>query len=379
MRPTAVGGVRGTITGAVPARERTKMSRAHPVGDLFTRLPVVGRFPHLLTGAAWLVWTVIGVVTLTSMWGHPAMPGGLVGFASGMSVLLGVVMFVWVTGCGEKPLQADPDSVRVIFVLSTVGHATLVLPHMLALVPLYVAYLSGYFWYPHVFQRAATVAEDQRRAKRAAASAAELAPVFDQRRRWGRPGANLATATDPFGVSRSEPGAVGEPIGGSKLEEILPTYQDAYVFHSLRFPGSAVADVDHAVVRGQQVVLVDSKSWKPGRYSWDHHGALLRDGEHFKGGTNHLADAVSGYRTALYDNPGSWSGTGGDRQPARVCGLVLLTAASDGGRFTVDNTGAPAGVQLTTLDQVQPTLQNILSGSGERNLMILEHLRNQLV
>src|SRR5690625_6173251 len=38
------------------------------------------------------------------------------------------------------------------------------------------------------------------------------------------------------------------------------------VFHSLRFPGSTRADIDHAVLIGHELFLVDSKAWRGGAY-----------------------------------------------------------------------------------------------------------------
>lgn len=40
------------------------------------------------------------------------------------------------------------------------------------------------------------------------------------------------------------------------------------IVHGLRFPGTDSADIDHAFVCGDRVLLVDSKHWQPDLYRW---------------------------------------------------------------------------------------------------------------
>ena len=75
----------------------------------------------------------------------------------------------------------------------------------------------------------------------------------------------------------------------------------ARVFHGLTRPGSVFVDVDHAVLRGRRLVLVESKLWLPGHYEADDDGAIYRNGHVFHGGATHLPDSLADYRTLLPD------------------------------------------------------------------------------
>ena len=52
----------------------------------------------------------------------------------------------------------------------------------------------------------------------------------------------------------------------------------ARLFHSLRWPGSLVADIDHIIVTGRRIALIDSKMWRDGHYWWDNR-TLYRSGK----------------------------------------------------------------------------------------------------
>lgn len=62
-------------------------------------------------------------------------------------------------------------------------------------------------------------------------------------------------------------GVIGEQKTALALESLL-RIPGTRIFHGLRFPGSRVADIDHAVVNGDRVLFIDSKFWKPGEYRW---------------------------------------------------------------------------------------------------------------
>lgn len=64
-------------------------------------------------------------------------------------------------------------------------------------------------------------------------------------------------------------GAVG--IAGEKrTAELLETWLDEVsrvaIFHSLRFPGSSRADIDHIALIGHRLFVIDSKAWRGGTY-----------------------------------------------------------------------------------------------------------------
>nr|WP_281065175.1 nuclease-related domain-containing protein [Brachybacterium sacelli] len=58
--------------------------------------------------------------------------------------------------------------------------------------------------------------------------------------------------------------------GERRTAELLGTWLSGMsrvgVFHSLRFPESSRADIDHVVVIGRELFVIDSKAWKGGEY-----------------------------------------------------------------------------------------------------------------
>ncbi|RKT57618.1 J domain-containing protein [Saccharothrix australiensis] len=73
----------------------------------------------------------------------------------------------------------------------------------------------------------------------------------------------------------------------------------ARVFHGLAWPGSVFADVDHAVLCGRRLVLIESKSWLPGHYAVEDDGVLWRNGHPFRGGGTRLPRTHAAYRKLL--------------------------------------------------------------------------------
>lgn len=73
----------------------------------------------------------------------------------------------------------------------------------------------------------------------------------------------------------------------------------ARIFHGLALPGSVFADIDHAVLRGNRLVLIESKAWLPGVYAATSSGGLSRNGQRFRGGSSNLDSAVAAYRGLL--------------------------------------------------------------------------------
>lgn len=80
--------------------------------------------------------------------------------------------------------------------------------------------------------------------------------VFDI---FGTPGKRLEEA---FG-DRGGYGSVGEHRS-AELLQLLTRFPGAKIFHGLRFDVDSEADVDHAVIYGDKVALIDSKMWASG-------------------------------------------------------------------------------------------------------------------
>jgi hypothetical protein len=84
---------------------------------------------------------------------------------------------------------------------------------------------------------------------------------------FGAGGAALSGGWSRFRREDIAKGAEGERWTAQALETLLDI-PGTRIFHGLRFPGSHVADIDHAVINGDRVVYIDSKFWKPGQYQW---------------------------------------------------------------------------------------------------------------
>jgi hypothetical protein len=133
-----------------------------------------------------------------------------------------------------------------------------------------------------------------------------------------------------FGRPGTEPDEAGERLTAELLERYLTRIPAARVCHGLAGEaGSVFADVDHAVLCGRRLVLVESKVWLPGHYRVDGAGVLWRNGHRFRGGASRLADRVAAYRALL---------------PGFAVRGVLLLYPSRPGAITVDE--PPFGVDV---------------------------------
>lgn len=92
---------------------------------------------------------------------------------------------------------------------------------------------------------------------------------------WGRAGTGLADSADwAVSASAAKQGAKYE----EKTAAILDQFKDrAAILHDVMIPG-ARANIDHVVVSGKRVLLIDTKSWKPGFY-WTMSGKSRRGRE----------------------------------------------------------------------------------------------------
>lgn len=117
-------------------------------------------------------------------------------------------------------------------------------------------------------------------------------PLNRDLRVFGVPGASLYHADLEDNNGQLEAGIKGEQRVADELERIAANYPNTYIFHSVKLPGH-VGDMDHIVVQGNRVLLVDSKNWKANvSYtrldSNPETDIILRDGEQFNGGEVHL-------------------------------------------------------------------------------------------
>lgn len=105
-----------------------------------------------------------------------------------------------------------------------------------------------------------------------------------------------------IGVVYGEPDErLCERLSADVLRTYLTRLPGARIFHGLAWPGSVFADIDHAVLCGRRLVLVESKSWLPGHYGADDDGTLWRNGHPFRGGGTMLPEGMAAYQRALPD------------------------------------------------------------------------------
>lgn len=122
-----------------------------------------------------------------------------------------------------------------------------------------------------------------------------------ERRVYGNPG-GVASAAPKFGKEAVEAGVEGENRTASLLWLLLKI-PGVTVFHGLKFPNSKKADVDHAVLHGSNLYLIDSKQYRWGEYEWSIHPKygeqISRTDGYGRPKDNHMGAAAEGYRRML--------------------------------------------------------------------------------
>ncbi len=100
-----------------------------------------------------------------------------------------------------------------------------------------------------------------------------------------------------FGSPGTDADQVAEQLTADLAARYLTRIPGVRIFHGLAAEvGSVFADIDHAVLCGNRLVLIESKRWLPGHYDVDDTGGLRRNGHRFRGGTIRLPDGVAAYR-----------------------------------------------------------------------------------
>lgn len=126
-----------------------------------------------------------------------------------------------------------------------------------------------------------------------------------------------------FGSPGEEDDEIAERLTADLLSRYLTRIPGVRVCHGLAAEeGSVFADLDHAVLCGHRLVLIESKAWLPGHYDVDESGEVLRNGHPFRGGTVQLPERLAAYRALLPD--------------AEIRGALLIYPARTG-TITVGN------------------------------------------
>lgn len=97
----------------------------------------------------------------------------------------------------------------------------------------------------------------------------------------GRPGAGLLDASWASSAGAAQKGHEGEVRTAALLDREAEAVQGPTVVHDVRIPLPNVkANIDHLIISGNTVTIIDSKVWKPGRY-WTMFGSTRRGMEKF--------------------------------------------------------------------------------------------------
>lgn len=105
-----------------------------------------------------------------------------------------------------------------------------------------------------------------------------------------------------FGRPGTEDDELAERLTADLLKLYLTRIPGVRICHGLAAEeGSVFADLDHAVLCGRRLVLIESKLWLPGHYEVDDTGEILRNGHRFRGGVVRLPERLAAYRALLPD------------------------------------------------------------------------------
>lgn len=100
-----------------------------------------------------------------------------------------------------------------------------------------------------------------------------------QRAVFGDPGAGLMSGR--FDPALAAAGLKGEQLTAALLTELLARFPTARVFHGMCWPAQeSDADVDHAVLVGDRLALIDSKLWNVENVTWSD-GTAWGDGRRY--------------------------------------------------------------------------------------------------
>lgn len=164
---------------------------------------------------------------------------------------------------------------------------------------------------------------------------------------YGTAGGHIGSASQ-F-VQTADVGAAGEKILGEYLNKLAAKRTDMYVFHGLCFtPGKPGADVDHAVVIGNDVLLIDAKLWKSASYKFNAARQVMRNGKLFSGSDVHMDDALRKWRGYLPAGVNLWAficPVGGNPKIERTFynrDFATLVSTSDLGRIISKLRGGPS-------------------------------------
>ncbi|MGH9067649.1 MAG: nuclease-related domain-containing protein [Acidimicrobiales bacterium] len=153
-------------------------------------------------------------------------------------------------------------------------------------------------------------------------------------RTYGRAGGSLGHMAGQYG-GKGIWGQKGERATAQILAKALGSDPDVVILHDLSIPGFD-ANVDHVVVKGNRVFILDSKVWKPGFY-WRFGHRCMRGWKSFPpAGKKTVGMAVDRYRAALTQA----------KVPVQVTGLLVVHPSKAGAKLSTGWLRSPNGVGI---------------------------------
>ena len=85
---------------------------------------------------------------------------------------------------------------------------------------------------------------------------------------YGVPGGSLDERSASWASSKgaADYGRRGEELLGEKLNEIVRDSAGAAIFHDVDDPSGSSGNIDHVILAGDRLLVIDSKVWAPGFY-----------------------------------------------------------------------------------------------------------------
>lgn len=183
---------------------------------------------------------------------------------------------------------------------------------------------------------------------------------------WGEPGETLSHAQEVFGLDRTIDGIEGERLTAAEIGYFVGSIPGVRLVNGLAFPGSETADVDHAVLCGRRVALIDSKAWKPATYAMVAGQDAIRVGgpEEWSYFPAHMPTAVERYRASL---------------GVEVRGYIVVHPKSVTEDLELLNVGADEAVRLVTARELIEELGAWFSEDEEQATTVDRRLLSRLV
>lgn len=168
-----------------------------------------------------------------------------------------------------------------------------------------------------------------------------LVPSPVEQQEFGLPGEALVShqALNAMDEGPLLKGLVGEQKSAALFKTEITKYQVKHaiqIVHGLRFPGTDNADIDHALVCGDRILLVDSKHWAPDTYRWYGESILAGPDDDPRLVRSNFFTAQQRFATLV--------------APAHVAAIILVHRSRPGD-LSLDNTHAELHPKLVDADQ----------------------------